>query len=224
MRNLTRYLEDLLGRRRPCSFDATAEDATVARAAITLCAARPCSEQPREAFVTELHDRLAAELATAPEPPTRPPTRRQFVQLGSVAASAAALGAGVVKVVLGKSPHEPSAERTLSPNVGEWRTIARTADLAEGGVQAFDLGSVVGFVTRANGRVQAVSGICTHQSCRLAFQESTRRLACPCHDAAFALSGAVAAHKLRVRPAALPRVPVREVTGAVQVYAPPPSS
>jgi cytochrome b6-f complex iron-sulfur subunit len=127
-------------------------------------------------------------------------------------------------VVSGKSRHQPSAERTLSPDVGEWRTIARTADLAEGGVQAFDLGSVVGFVTRANGRVQAVSGICTHQSCRLVFQESTRRLACPCHDAAFALSGAVAAHKLRVRPSALPRVPVREVTGAVQVYAPPPAS
>jgi cytochrome b6-f complex iron-sulfur subunit len=224
MRNLTRYLEDLLGRRRPRTFDATSEDAAVVRAAITLRAARPGSDEPREAFVAELHDRLAAELEAPPEPRAQPPTRRQFVQVASVAASAAALGAGTVHALSGESPHRQSAERTLSPNLGEWRTVARTADVAEGDVRAFDLGSVVGFVTRTRGRVRAVSGICTHQSCRLAFQPSTRRLTCPCHNAAFALSGAVVTHQLRVAPAALPRLPVREVTGSVQVYAPPPGS
>ncbi len=224
MRKLTRYVEDLLGRRRPRRFDATADDAAVARAAITLRAARPGSDEPRAAFVAELHDRLAAELGATPEPQARPATRRQFVQVASVAASAAALGAGVVKAVSGESPHRPSAEPTLSPNLGEWRTVARTVDVAEGGVQAFDLGSVVGFVTRTRGRVQAVSGICTHQSCRLAFQASTRRLTCPCHNAAFALSGAVVTHQLRVAPAPLPHLPAREVAGAVQVYAPPPGS
>jgi cytochrome b6-f complex iron-sulfur subunit len=70
--------------------------------------------------------------------------------------------------------------------------------------------------------LRAVSGICTHQGCRLAFAARSARLVCPCHGATFALDGTVLTHKLPVPLEALPRIEVREVSGAVQVFAPHP--
>ena len=221
MRSLARYLEDLLGHRRPRRFRATPEDDAVLRTAIALRAGRPGSGEPQEAFVSDLHARLAAELE--PAPPARPgrTSRRQFVQVASVAATAAALGAGIDHIVESNQSDAPTrADQTLTPNAGQWRTVTPSTDLVEGGVAPFDLGTVVGFVVRTNGRVRAVSGICTHQSCRLAFEAATRRLNCPCHNAAFALTGEVVTHQLKIAPAALPHLAVREVDGAVQVYAP----
>jgi len=99
--------------------------------------------------------------------------------------------------------------------------VSASADLAEGGVQGFDLGTVVGFVARAGGQLRAVSGVCTHLGCRLALDSAARRLDCPCHRTSFALSGELLRHQLPAPLAALPQFEVREVHGEVQVYAPP---
>ena len=221
MRGLARYLQDLLGRRRPRRFRASPEDDAVVRTAIALRAARPGSGQPREAFVEELHERLATQHGPAASERRGRTSRRQFVQVASVAATAAALGAGVDHIVEadGSGP-APTAGSTLTPNHGRWQPVMTSAELVEGGVKQFELGSVVGFLARSGGQVAAVSGICTHQSCRLAFEAQTGRLNCPCHNAAFALTGDVVTHQLKIAPAPLPHLPVREVDGRVEVFAP----
>lgn len=113
----------------------------------------------------------------------------------------------------------------ISPAAGIWRTVADSSGLADGAVLAFDLGAVSGFVRRVSGRVQAVSGICTHQGCRLDLTPARDRLSCPCHGATFTLAGANLTHPLQTGQSlpALPRLPVREQDGQIQVYAPRPA-
>jgi cytochrome b6-f complex iron-sulfur subunit len=220
MRGLPQYVEDLVRSRRPRRFRAGEADTGLARTAVTLRAARPGSGAPRDEFVTALHKRLAAEL----DPPARRQpggARRAFLRNAAVVSGAAAAGAAVDHVLTGGSPAgPPAAEGTLIPGRGAWHTITASADLPDGAVRAFTAGLVTGFVEREGRRLRAVSGVCTHQGCRLTLAAGPARLVCPCHGATFALDGAVLGHPLPITLSALPRLAVREVGGAVQVYAP----
>lgn len=224
MRGLTRYIEDLIRSRRPRRLRASEDDAAMIRAAITLRAARPGSGEPTDEFVTALHKKLAAELD--PPPARRAAAgRRTFLRAAAVAGgSAAAVAAGAVidHVATSRTApgSAPAAEGTLTPSHGTWLTVAYSADLPNGAVRPFTVNAVTGFIERTDGQLRAVSGICTHQGCRLAFAARSARLVCPCHGATFALDGAVLTHKLPVPLEALPRIEVREAGGAVQVYAP----
>jgi cytochrome b6-f complex iron-sulfur subunit len=237
-RQVRRFVEDLLRGKRPKSFRAEEPDLAELRTAITLRAARPGSGAPSAEFVTKLHERLSAEhaeteragaerIGAKPDPATGQAvhgTRRRFVLATAIAAAAAAIGAGLDHIFTRRSPAEPGTQRaggTLTPTVGAWRTVAASADLPEGGVRAFDLGTVVGFVRRTGGLVHAVSGTCTHQGCRLLLDMAARRLDCPCHNAAFAVTGELVSHELPVTPMPLPQFATREVDGTVQVFAPP---
>ena len=226
MRGLTRYIEDLIRSRRPRRFKASEDDAAMVRAAVTLRAARPGSGEPTDEFVTALHKKLAAELD--PPPPRRAAAgRRTFLRAAAVAggsAAAVAAGAGIDHVVSSRTAPRsaPAAEGTLTPSHGTWLTVAYSADLPNGTVRPFTVSAVTGFIERTDGQLRAVSGICTHQGCRLTFAARSARLVCPCHGATFALDGTVLTHKLPVPLEALPRIEVREVSGAVQVYAPHP--
>src|SRR5206468_7728251 len=115
---------------------------------------------------------LAAELAEDGEPATARPTRRRAVQVASVAAAGVAVGAagGVAleRLVVDAAVGVAAAEPTLHPNTGSWHTVAAAADLTDGSVRAFDVGTVNGFVERSGAELRAVSGICTHLGCRLA--------------------------------------------------------
>ncbi|GAB3979535.1 Rieske (2Fe-2S) protein [Actinoallomurus acanthiterrae] len=211
MKGLRRYIEDLLKGRRPRSFPVNEADADALRVAIQLRAARPGSDAPREEFVADLHRRLA-------QPDTRAapmPIRRRLVLGGALAATGAVAGATIDHVLT--SGTTPRGGGTLTPFNGRWRPVMATADLPEGAVRSFDVGSVTGFVTRADGRLRAVSRVCTHQGCRLHLEAGTR-LRCPCHQALFAFDGTVLYHRLPKRPRALPRLAVREASGAVEVY------
>lgn len=211
MKGLRRHVEDLLKGRRPRSFPVDDADADALRAAIELRAARPGSDAPREEFIADLHRRLAEpETARAPMP-----VGRRLVLGGAVAATGAVAGAGIDRALTG-GPTPPGGG-TLKPDHGIWHPVASTADLPEGTVRSFEAGSVTGFVTRRDGRLRAVSGICTHQGCRLNLEGGTR-LRCPCHQALFALDGAVLHHRLPIRLQALPRLAVREASGVVEVY------
>lgn len=221
MRTVQRFVADLLHSRRPKGFRATPDDARVARTAIALRAARPGSGAPREEFVTSLRGRLAVELGEA-APRGHGHRRRTFIQAASLAAGAAAAGAGIERVVTGAStgPEPPKASERLTPIEGSWRTIAASADLPDGVVQPFSVGGVEGFIERVSGRLRAVSGICTHQGCRLALAADPARFVCPCHGAQFALDGTVTWHRHNVALTTLPQIPVREADGYIQVYAP----
>jgi cytochrome b6-f complex iron-sulfur subunit len=219
MRGASRYIEDLIRSRRPRRFRATAEDTATVRTAITLRAARPGSGEPAEEFVTALHKKLAAEL----DPPVArgsAGTRRTLLRTATVAGTAAAagtVGAGIDHVLTSRAAPAPAVSGTLTPSHGIWLTVAASADLPDGAVRPFTAGAITGYIERVDGNLRAVSGICTHQGCRLALAASPARLVCPCHGATFALDGAVLSHRFPAPIAALPRIEVREANGAVQI-------
>lgn len=232
-RPIDRYVDSLLRRRRPRPFAPSEEDLAVARIAIDLAAAGPDAQHPREAFVEDLRRRLAAQSA-APRPAPVPapaaaapapvggrwsPGRRRFLAATAVTASAAA-GAGAGYALTRAAPAAP-AEAELTPTTGAWQAVAVVADLPEGTVLPFDLGTVTGFLRRTSGRVQAVSGICTHQGCRLRLTPPQDQLACPCHGATFTLAGEPLTHPHNNRSLPpLPRLPVRVHGNDIQIYAP----
>jgi cytochrome b6-f complex iron-sulfur subunit len=218
MRGITRYIEDLVRSRRPRRFQATGEDTDLARVAIALRTARPGSGAPAEDFVTALHKKLAAEL-DPPAPPRAIAGRRALLRVAAVA-GAMATGAGIDNVLTRTTAPASSAAGTLTPSHGTWLTVAASADLPDGTVRSFTADALTGFIERADGQLRAVSGICTHQGCRLALAADAAKLVCPCHGATFGLDGAVLNHVFPVPLAALPQLEVREIDGTVQVCAP----
>ena len=219
MRGITRYVEDLIRSRRPRRFRASEEEASLVRAAITLRAARP-GGAARDEFVTALHKRLAAEL-DPPSPTPAASRRRTFLRVAAITTSAAAAGAAIDHEVTSRTQSEaPATATTLTPSHGTWSTVAVSADLPDGTVRPFTAGSVTGFIERSGGRLRAVSGICTHQGCRLNLSSATARLLCPCHGATFALDGTVLTHPSPIPLTPLPHLEVRETDGEIQVYAP----
>ena len=225
-----RYVDRLLRRRRPKPFAPTEDEIPVLRAAIDLSAAAPDAGEPRAAFVDALRERLAEQdridqaSAEPPRPAWRTPVRRRFLAASALTAAGAAAGATVDHLVRGANPSSqtpPQAE--ITPTHGTWQTVLDSADLPEGAVAPFDLGAVNGFLRRVSGRVQAVSGICTHQGCRLDLDATRELLTCPCHGATFTPAGLNLTHPRPMSQPlpALPRLPVREQAGQIQVYAPP---
>ena len=221
MRGINRYIEDLLHGDRPRDFRASPDEATLARTAITLRSARPGSGAPTEDFVLGLRKRLASELnGTRPEPHVAGRPRRVFIRAGS---AAAAVATGTVLSRLFTTRNADAALQSggeMIPDDGSWQVVLASADLPEGTVRPFALSTLTGFVERADGRLRAVSGICTHQGCRLSLADPPTQLNCPCHDAVFALDGAVLRHRPTVQLTALPQISVRESGGVVQVRAP----
>jgi cytochrome b6-f complex iron-sulfur subunit len=218
MRGITRYVDELLRSRRPRRFRASGEDARLARAAVTLRAARP-GGAARDEFVTALHKRLAAEL-DPPGPASTVRRRRAFLRSAAIAAGAA-VGGGIDHQVTARTrPGTAPAAAMLTPSHGTWKTLASSADLPEGAVRPFTVGALTGFVERSGGTLRAVSGICTHQGCRLTLGAPAARLVCPCHGATFALDGSVLSHHFTAPLAPLSLLAVREADGVIQVYAP----
>jgi cytochrome b6-f complex iron-sulfur subunit len=241
-RAANRYIESLLRGRRPRPFAPSQDDLALTRTAITLAAAHPGARQPDPAFVDSLRHKIAAQASAEQAPSSAPPAqsplprparavpaRRRVLQTTVMAAIAAAVGAAAGHLLIGRpagtQSATPPAGGALSPTLGAWQTVADAAELPEGAVMEFDLGSVVGFLQRSSGRLQAVSGICTHQGCRLNLATPPDQLICPCHGATFSVSGQPLAYPHHaITLTALPRLPVRVYNGAVQIYAPPQST
>jgi Rieske Fe-S protein len=228
-RGLRRYIDDLLRGRRPRPFQPDDFEAAQLRTAIDLQAARLGSDAPRQDFLTDLHRRLAAQ-QTGAQPAAKaqrlPAASRRQVMIGTSAAAAAAVAAVAVdRLVIGgdESPgtNATAAGGELTPNDGSWQPVASSADVAADGVMhPFEVGAVVGFVRRVDGHPEAVSGVCTHQGCRLWFDQPDDRLRCPCHSTSFSPAGQVLTHQLSISPAPLPKLQVREHNGAIEVFAP----
>lgn len=226
-RGLRRYVDDLLRGRRPRPFAPDDFEAAQLRTAIELRAAREGGDAPRQEFVTDLHRRLAEQMSGAPPETARGggSTRRQVIVGTSAAATAAVAAVSVDRaLILGRSGDARTPETAagqLTPNEGSWQRVAAGSDVPEGATHAFDLGPVSGFVRRVDGKVQAVSGVCTHQGCKLWFDAPDDTLRCPCHTTSFSPSGRVLNHQLPIAPKPLPALMVREVNGGIEVFAPP---
>jgi nitrite reductase/ring-hydroxylating ferredoxin subunit len=203
-------------------------DAQEMRTAIELRVARTGSDSPREEFVTDLHRRLAEHMGDVPKADDRSSwpsgTRRQVVIGTGLAAASAATGIVVGRNLLAPSRGPvvatPQTQEVLEPNAGTWRAVGASADVPKGGALAFDVGSVNGFVHRKDAQLEAVSGICTHQGCKLWLDAPESRLRCPCHSTSFSLEGETLTHQLPTAPPPLPKVEVREINGTIEVFAP----
>src|SRR4029077_1559284 len=223
-RGLRRYVDDLLDGRRPRPFDADGFEAAQIRTAIELRAARTASDAPSEDFLTNLHRRLAARIPgvhDTPDPLNGPhATRRQVVVAASAAALAGSAGivAGAATERVAPDGHSRADRPAMQPSDGSWQVVAASADVPAGAMHPFDVGSVVGFVRRVNGQAEAISGVCTHQGCRLWFDQPLDQLRCPCHSTSFSLTGQVLGHLLPIAPDPLPRLEVRELEGSIEVF------
>ena len=223
-RSLRRYIDDLLRGRRPKAFRPDDFDAAQIRTAIDLQAARQGSDAPGEQFLADLHRRLTAQQdGTGPPAPVVNASRRTVI-VGTSAAAAAAVAAVAVDRALVDGSQVPDGGdgRELTPNAGRWMRVAASADVTDGVMRPFDVGSVIGFVRRANGKPEAVSGVCTHQGCRLWFDAPDDRLRCPCHSTSFAPAGEVLTHQLPIAPKPLPTLMVREQNDGIEVFVPAP--
>ena len=228
-RGLRRYVDDLLRGRRPKPFRPDDFEAAQIRTAIDLQAARLGSDAPRQEFLTDLRHRLAGQLDGTSQPVRKDGATRRHVIVGTSAAAAAAVAAvSVDRAVIRSEPSEQLASGDsngssgeLTPNNGRWARVAASAEVPEGVMRPFDLGSVIGFVRRVDGKPEAVSGVCTHQGCRLWFDAPDDRLRCPCHSTSFSLAGQVLTHQLPIAPKPLPTLMVREQSGAIEVFVPP---
>ena len=225
-RGLRRYVDDLLRGRRPKPFRPDDFEAAQIRTAIDLQAARLGSDAPREEFLSDLRQRLAAQANGTSQPVGKPGATRRHVIVGTSAAAAAAVAAVSIDrtVIRGGQVADGdnySGSGELTPNTGRWMRVAASAEVPEGVMHPFDLGSVVGFVRRVGGKPEAVSGVCTHQGCRLWFDAPEDRLRCPCHSTSFSPAGQVLTHQLPIAPKPLPTLMVREQGGAIEIFAPP---
>jgi nitrite reductase/ring-hydroxylating ferredoxin subunit len=224
-RGLRRYVDDLLKGRRPRPFRPDDFEAAQIRTAIDLQAARLGSDAPREEFLTDLRRRLAAQADGASQPVAKPGATRRHVIVGTSAAAAAAVAAVSIDraVIQGGQVADgyDNGSGELTPNTGRWTRVAASAEVPEGVMHPFDLGSVVGFVRRVDGKPEAVSGVCTHQGCRLWFDAPDDQLRCPCHSTSFSPAGQVLTHQLPIAPKPLPTLMVREQGGAIEVFVPP---
>jgi cytochrome b6-f complex iron-sulfur subunit len=148
-------------------------------------------------------------------------SRRRWLLEGAVAASAAGVAVVVDRTAFASGPAQnPSAQEQLTPDTGTWHTVAERSELLTGAVTRFSTPGAIGFVASENGALEAVSGVCSHQGCLLKFNEVARRLDCPCHRAAFSLTGKVLFSQMPIPPPPLPRLAVRDNDGDVQVQVP----
>ena len=222
-RGLRRYVDDLLRGRRPKPFAPDDFEAAQIRTAIELRAAGQGVDAPREEFLDDLHRRLAEQMGGTPPKRAVPPntTRRQVIVGTSAAAAAAVTAVSIDRAVTGSQTDAPAVAGELKPNEGSWQRVAASSEVPDWRMRAFDLGSVSGFVRRVDGKAQAVSGVCTHQGCRLWFDAPDDRLRCPCHSTSFSPAGDVLTHQLPIAPKPLPSLMVREADGVIEVFAPP---
>jgi nitrite reductase/ring-hydroxylating ferredoxin subunit len=225
-RGFNRYVDDLLRGRRPKGFTPDDFETAQMRTAIELNATRDGADEPRPAFLADLRRKLAEQMddepsATRPRPNWLAANRRQVIVGTSAAATAAVAAVSVDRLLGAGKEDQPAAAQDLVPSDGSWQRVASSADVPEGAMHPFDIGSVVGFVRRVDGRAEGVSGICTHQGCKLWFDAPDDRLRCPCHSTSFSTEGQVLTHQLSIAPKPLPVLQVREVDGAIEVFAPP---
>ncbi|MDH6196837.1 Rieske Fe-S protein [Mycobacterium frederiksbergense] len=231
-RGLRKYIDDLLAGRRPASFPADDFEAAQIRTAIELRAAQPGADEPRPEFVSDLKSRIAEQLSheqpAEPAPARRvsSATRRQVIVGTSAAATAAVAAVSIDHLLTGRAKPADSRQAEvpeLVPVDGVWQPVAKSTALTEGSVLPFDLETVSGFVRRtAGGKVDAVSGVCTHQGCKLFFDDTADNLRCPCHVTSFSPAGQVLTHQLPIAPKPLPHFDVREHDGIIEVLGPRP--
>jgi cytochrome b6-f complex iron-sulfur subunit len=115
--------------------------------------------------------------------------RRNFVDIflgGSLVATVAAFLYPVIRYVLPSKTAVGSAPNSV--------VAAKAGEMAPNSAKVFRFGSSPAIlVNTAEGRLVALSGVCTHLTCTVRFEAETGTLFCPCHGGRFDLDGHVLA-------------------------------
>jgi nitrite reductase/ring-hydroxylating ferredoxin subunit len=200
---LDRFIDTLLEGGRPAPDGLVGEEAPLARLSAELAAAgTPERGNPDPAFVGQLRLRMrdADEGITSVQGWTLPAgtslhrvrlTRRDLLRVGFGAAAGLAAGAGAIAILRPSAPKPPSQTGNLVED-GEWVAVATLADLPLGGAVRFSTAAFDGYVVNDAGTIRALSSVCTHMGCTLAFRPEWHDLRCPCHGASFNLAGELA--------------------------------
>jgi Rieske Fe-S protein len=113
-------------------------------------------------------------------------SRRDFLCMTATAAAAVCTGCAL----FGSRKADVEVEATN----GEIRlSSTQSSELLNGegsllvGIKGTDRKILV--VSAKDGRTHAVSAICTHMGCVVAYQKKVGRIVCPCHGSEFALDG-----------------------------------
>jgi len=197
-----RYVESLLDGTRPAPDQVADDEASMARLAAELAAAGdPQHGDPDPAFVEQLRrrmrdadDGIAAVRGAAPPTPMHRirVTRRDLLKAGLGAAAGLAAGAAGLSLLRpGSRAPLVDPARTLV-NDGEWVAVATLAELPEGAAVRFSTSAFDGYVVNDAGTIRALSSVCTHMGCTLAYRPKWKDLRCPCHGASFDLAGQLA--------------------------------
>ncbi|MDQ2853955.1 MAG: Rieske (2Fe-2S) protein [Chloroflexota bacterium] len=197
-----RYVQSLLDGTRPAPDQVADDEGPMARLVAELAAAGdPQHGDPDPAFVEQLRrrmrdadDGIAAVRRAAPPTPMHRirVTRRDLLKAGLGAAAGLAAGAA------GLSLLRPSSRTPLVDpggtlvNDGVWVAVATLADLPEGAAVRFSTSAFDGYVVNDAGTIRALSSVCTHMGCTLAYRPAWQDLRCPCHGASFDLAGQLA--------------------------------
>ena len=197
-----RFVDALLEGDRPAPDEIVEDEGPMARLAAELTAAGdPRHGEPDPAFVEQLRLRMRdadAGIATVRDAPPPVPihrirlTRRDLLRVSLGAAAGLAAGAAGLSI-LRPANRVPLVDpgRDLVAN-GEWVTVATLADLPTGAAVRFSTAAFDGFVVNDAGTIRALSSVCTHMGCTLAYRPAWKDLRCPCHGASFDLSGHLA--------------------------------
>jgi cytochrome b6-f complex iron-sulfur subunit len=204
------FLESLLGDGRPSPEAVDDRDeAEMARMAAELAASgRPGAESaPDPAFIEQLRLRMreadtGIDTVRVPPPVREQPlaegsarwrlSRRQLLQAGFGAA--AGMAAGVIGVsLIAQGQRRPiGGDAPLVTGEGFWAEVARLEDVPPGDAVRFSTAAFDGFVVNDGGTIRALSSVCTHMGCTLAYRPDWQDLRCPCHGASFGLDGRLA--------------------------------
>ena len=201
---LDRFIDVLLEGGRPAPDQVVEDEGPMARLAAELAAAGdPAGGDPDPAFVEQIRLRMRDADAgiTSVRGWSLPAgtslrrvrlTRRDLLRVGLGAAAGLAAGAGAISIL--RPPDRTPLVGSGRPLVrdGEWVAVATLADLPEGAAVRFSTVAFDGYVVNDAGTIRALSSVCTHMGCTLAYRPSWQDLRCPCHGASFDLSGNLA--------------------------------
>jgi Rieske Fe-S protein len=130
------------------------------------------------------------------------PSRRQFLQLAALIGGVAFVG-GCAEFSSSSDSLESPASGTGAGGVynpvkavekpDHSLLIPGAGKLAPGTALAFILASGTPGIVYAtkDGKLKAISALCTHQGCTVRWQSVDQPLICPCHGSKFALTGKV---------------------------------
>lgn len=101
--------------------------------------------------------------------------------------------------------------------MGEFVTVARSDEVAEGTVTAYVVGDEEVAVARVEGDLYAFSDICTHRACNLSMggEIDGTSIECECHGSIFSMETGEVLGPPAIEP--LATFPVRELDGQIQV-------